>query len=150
MANCSVSIFRWMNDLLPKSTWEESVRTKPTYLANFNWSRAFWNPLNGLETMNILALRGPGGTKGVAQLWVIGKIKYATLVVNQFQSHTVKVCLTGDNRNNLRLMLKKLGNLGKDWDPASLELVVNFLTGPDKVEVIEAVEFYLALQQIVI
>lgn len=31
-------------------------------------------------------------------------------------------------------MLKKWGNLGKDWDPASLKSVVNFLTRPDKVK----------------
>ena len=56
----------WMDDLMPKLTWEESVKNKPTYLASFDWSRAFWKPLNGSETMNILAMRGPGGTKGVA------------------------------------------------------------------------------------
>lgn len=114
---------------MPKPTWEENIRTKSIYLTNFDWSRAFWKPLNGLETMNILAMRGPGGTKGVAQLWVIGKIEYATLVVNQFLSYTIKLCLTGDDCNNLRLiMLKKWGNLGKDWDPASLKSVVNFST----------------------
>lgn len=72
----------WMDNLLPKPTWEESIRTKPTYLANFDWSKAFWNRLNGWETMNILAMKGRGGTKGIAQLWVIGKIEHATLVLN--------------------------------------------------------------------
>lgn len=124
----------WMDDLLPKPKWEKSVRTKATYLANFDWSKAFWNPLNVSETMNILAWRALGGAKGVAQLWVIGKIEHATLVVNQFPSYTVKLCLTSDDRKNLRLMLKKWGNLGKDWDPASIEPVVNFSTRPDKVE----------------
>lgn len=84
--------------------------------------------------MNILAMKKPGGTKGVAQLWIIGKIEYATLVVHQFPSYTVKLCLAGDDWNNLRLMLKKLGNLGKDWDPASIGSVLNFSTRPDKVE----------------
>lgn len=79
-----------MDDLLPKPTWEESIRTKPTYLANFDWSKAFWNPLNGSETMNILAMKGPRRTKGIGQLWVVGKIEYATLVINQFPSYTVK------------------------------------------------------------
>lgn len=70
----------------------------------------------------------------MAQPWMIGKIEYATLVVNQYPSYTVKLCLTGDNRQSLRLRLKKWGNLGKDWNPASIELVVNFSTKPDKVE----------------
>lgn len=84
--------------------------------------------------MNILAIRGLGSTKGIAQLWSIGKIKYATLVVNQFPSYTVKLCLPANDCNNLYLMLKKWGNLSKDWDPASLELVVNFSTKLDKVK----------------
>ncbi len=84
--------------------------------------------------MNILAWKTPGGAKGVAQLWVIGKVEYATLVVNQFPSYTIKLCLTGDDLQNLCLMLKKWGNLGKDWNPASIESVVNFSTRPDNVQ----------------
>lgn len=99
----------WMDNLLPKPTWEESIRTKPTYLANFDWSKAFWNRLNGWETMNILAMKGPGGTKGIGQLWVIGKIEHATLVIDEFPSYTVKLCLTSKDRNNLGLMLRKWG-----------------------------------------
>ncbi len=45
----------WPDDLQPRPKWEEGVKTKPTYLANFDWSKLFWNSLNGLETMNILA-----------------------------------------------------------------------------------------------
>ncbi len=70
----------------------------------------------------------------MAQLWVIGKVEYATLVVNQFLSYTVKLCLTGDDRNNFSLMLKKWGNLGKDWDPSIIESIVNFSTRSDKVK----------------
>lgn len=69
---------------MPLPTWEDGVKSKPTYLANFDWSKAFWNPLNGLETMNVVAMKGPGGTQEVAQLWVIGKLEYTTLVVNQY------------------------------------------------------------------
>lgn len=84
--------------------------------------------------MNILAMKGPSGSKGAAQLWIVGKVEYATLVVNQFPSYKVKLCLTSDDRNNLRLTLKKWGNLGKDWDPSNVESIVNFSTRPDKVE----------------
>ena len=73
-------------------------------------------------------------TKSVTQLWVIRKIEYAILVINQFPSYTVKLYLTGDNRNNLHLILKKWGNFSKDWDLTSLESVVNFSIRPDKVK----------------
>ncbi len=65
---------------------------------------------------------------------MIGKVEYATLIVNQFPSYMIKLCLTSDNRQNLRLMFKKWGNLGKDWNPASIESVVNFSTRPNKVQ----------------
>ncbi len=70
----------------------------------------------------------------MVQLWVIGKVEYATLVVNQFPSYTIKLCLRSDDRQNLRLMLKKWGNLEKDWNPASIKSVVNFSTRADKVQ----------------
>ena len=114
-----------MDNLLPKPTWEESVKTKPTYLANFDWSKAFSNPLNRSETINILAMKGPGGTKDVAQLWVIGKIEYATLVINQFPSYIVKLCLTNNNQQ-LVLHIEKMGEpwqrfgSGKPWVGAKL------------------------------
>ncbi len=65
---------------------------------------------------------------------MIGKVEYAMLVVNQFPSHTVKLCLIGDDRNNLCLILKKWGNLEKDWDPSTIESIVNLSTRPDKVK----------------
>ncbi len=58
----------WTDDLQPRPKWEEDVKTKPTYLANFDWSKSFWNLLNGLEIMKILAWKTPGVAKKVAQL----------------------------------------------------------------------------------
>lgn len=92
----------------------------------------FWNQLNGSETMNVLAMKGPGGTKEVAQLWVIGKLEYSTLVVNQFPSYTFILCLSNDDRATLHLMFKKWGNLGKDWDPSFIDAVINLSTRPEK------------------
>lgn len=117
-----------------RPTWEDGVKSKTIYLANFDWSKAFWNPLNGSESMDILAMRRSGGIKDVAQLWVIGKIEHTTLVVKQYPCFTVELCSTGDDRDNLRLMLKKWGNLGQDLDPSNVESVVNFSTRLEKVE----------------
>ena len=63
----------------------------------------------------------------------MGKIEYAILVVNQFLSYTVKLCLTADDWQSLCFLLKKCGNLEKDWNPASIKSVVNFSSRPDRV-----------------
>ena len=84
--------------------------------------------------MNILAIKSPRWTKGVAQLWVIGKLEYTTLVVNQYPTFTVKLYLANDNHNILRMMLKKWGNLGKEWEPSNIESVISFSIRPEKVE----------------
>lgn len=65
---------------------------------------------------------------------MIGKLEYATLVVNQYPSYTVKLCLTNDDRATLCMMLRKWGNLGKDWDSSFIDTVVNLSTKPDKVQ----------------
>ena len=87
----------WLDNLIQLPTWEDAVRTKPTYFANFDWSKDFWNLFNGSETMNILAMKGTRGTKGIAQLWIIGKVEYTTLVIQQYPTFTVKLCLTNDD-----------------------------------------------------
>lgn len=57
--------------------------------------------------MNVLAMKDPGGARVVAQLWMIGQLEYATLIVNQYLLYTVKLCLTTDNYVTLYIMLKK-------------------------------------------
>ena len=74
------------------------------------------------------------GVREVAQLWMIGKFEYTTLVVNQYLSYTVKLCLTIDNCVIPRMILKKLGNLGKDQDLFSIEMIINISTKPDNVQ----------------
>lgn len=46
----------------------------------------------------------------------------------------VKLCLTGNNCNNLCLMLKKQRNFKKDQDLTSLNLVVNLSPRPNKIK----------------
>lgn len=57
--------------------------------------------------MNVLGVTGPGRARAVAQLWVIGKLDYATLVMNHYPFRTVKLCLSNDDRTTLRMMLNK-------------------------------------------
>lgn len=76
--------------------------------------------------MNILAIKSIGRIKNVAQLWVIGKLKYITLIINQYLTFTVKLCLANDNCNTLQMMLKKWGNLRKDLDSSNIKSVISF------------------------
>lgn len=94
----------------------------------------FWNPCNRSGTMNVLAMKGLGGAREIVQLWMIGKLEYAILVVDQYSSYTIKLCLTTDNCATLCMILKKWGKLGKNWDFSFIETVVNILTKPNKVQ----------------
>ena len=89
--------------------------------------------------MNVLAMKGPGGTRGIAQLWIIGKLAYITLAVNHYPTFIVEFCLTNDNRTTLCMMLKKWGNLGENWDPSRFGSVFNISTRPEKVQ--ELIDF---------
>lgn len=115
----------WLEGLLPTPERVQSIRLRSNYLANFNWGSSFWHLLNASETMNVLAVTGPGGARGLAQLWIIGKIDFAALTNNKWPGRMLKLCLSNDDRTTLWMMLKKWGNLVKDWDPASIENVVN-------------------------
>lgn len=83
--------------------------------------------------MNVLAIKGPKRARRVAQLWIIRKLEYATLVMNQYLSYIIKLCWTIDNCVILCTMLKKQGNLGKEYNLSAIEIVINILTKPDRV-----------------
>lgn len=107
--------------------WEDEVKIKPIDFANFGWSKAFQNPLNRSETMNILAIKRSERTKNIAQLWVIGKFMNTTLVIYQYLTFTIKLCLTNEDHITLEIMIRKWGKLIKDWDSSIIKLVINFL-----------------------
>lgn len=81
--------------------------TKSTYLPNFDKSNSFWNPTNSSETINILEVNGLESTKGIAQLWIIRRIEYTMLVINQYPSFKVKLYLSNNDRTTLCLMHKQ-------------------------------------------
>lgn len=57
--------------------------------------------------MNVLGMKDLGRARRVAQLWMIGKLEYFTLVVNQYPSYRVQLSLTTDHCVTLCMMLKK-------------------------------------------
>lgn len=79
-------------------------------------------------------MKEPNRSKDVAQLQVIGKVKYTMLVVNQLSSYIIKLCLISDDQNNLYLMLKQWGNPKKYWNTSIINSIVNFFTRLDKVK----------------
>lgn len=70
----------------------------------------------------------------MAQLQLIGKIEYITLVINQFLSYIIKLYLTSNNQQNLYPIFKKQGNLKKNINPVNNKLVVNFSIRFDKIQ----------------
>ena len=74
--------------------------------------------------MNILAMKFPKRTKDVAQLWVIRKLEYTTLVINQNLTFTIKLYLTNDNCTTLRMILKNEAT----WANIGSFLILNWLS----------------------
>ena len=71
----------WLNDFLPPEKWIDTIQTTSTYLANFDWKGTFWKPTNGAQTMHVLGTQGQDGSRGVAQIWIVGQIEFASLVM---------------------------------------------------------------------
>lgn len=46
----------------------------------------------------------------------------------------LKLCLSNDNQTTLRMMLKKWECLGRNWDSASIETVVNMTIKSEKAQ----------------
>lgn len=81
----------WLDDLLPPETWTDSIQALFNYLALFDWSRTFWKPTNGSQTMHVLCTQGKDGSRGIVQIWLVGRIEFATLVMQKLRYSCVKV-----------------------------------------------------------
>lgn len=58
----------WLDNLVPLLILKDAIKIKIIYLAHFDWLKIFWNFFNRSETINILAIKEPRGTKVIAQL----------------------------------------------------------------------------------
>lgn len=105
----------WLNDFLPEERWIDTVKATSNYLENFEWERSFWQPTNGSQTMHILSTQGKDGSRGVAQLWLVGQLEFATLVMKKTDYWMVKICITDIDRTKLKTGLKTTGKLGDAW-----------------------------------
>lgn len=84
--------------------------------------------------MHVLCTSGRDETRGVAQLWVTGRIEYATLQMRKFKTFTIKAYITDDDRATPQTGLKRYGNLGDQWSTNAIEPVIAISAKPDFVE----------------
>lgn len=54
-------------------------------------------------------------------------------MISQYLTFIVKLCLTKDDCNILRMIFKIWGNLGKDWELSNIESVISFSTRSKKI-----------------
>ncbi|MCJ1349758.1 hypothetical protein MMC31_007999 [Peltigera leucophlebia] len=124
----------WLDDLLPAEKWIDAIQAFSNFLQNFDWSRTFWKATNGSQSMHVLCSQGRDGSRGIAQIWVLGVIEFTALVISKFPMFTVKICITNNDRTRLKTGLTKNGNLGDTWSMISIEPVISVSAKPDFVE----------------
>ncbi|MCJ1347333.1 hypothetical protein MMC31_005556, partial [Peltigera leucophlebia] len=124
----------WLNNLLPNEKRIDSIQVSSNYLRNLDWSRTFWKPTNGSESMHVLCAQGRDGARVIAQIWVVGIIEFAALVMEKFPTFIIKICITNDDRARLKTGLGQNGNLGDNWSISAIEPVTTLSAKPDFVE----------------
>lgn len=124
----------WLNNLLPPKEGIDSINGLSNYLASFDWARSFWKPTNVAQSMHVLCKQGMEGSRGLAQLWIIGLIEYAALEMKPYRTFTVKVCIDNDDRSRLKTGLKRNGILRDNWSTNAIELVIAISAKPDFIE----------------
>lgn len=92
--------------------------------------RSFWQPTNASQSMHVLSTQGRDGSRGVAQLFVVGRLEFATLV-KKTDYWMVRTCITDTDRARLKTGLKTIGILGDAWSTTNIEPVISVSANPD-------------------
>ena len=124
----------WLDEFLPEETWIDSIKATSNYLANFDWERSFWQPTNSSQSMHVLSTQGRDGSRGVAQLWIVGQLEFAALEMRKTDYWMVRICISDTDRGKLRTSLKTTGILGDAWSTNSIEPVISVSARPDFVQ----------------
>lgn len=109
----------------------DAVKATSNYLANFKWKKFFWQPTNGSLTMHVLLTQGRDRSRGVAQLWLIGQLEFAILVMKKTDYWMVRICITNIDRTKLKTGLKTTRILGDVWSTSCIEPVISVLAKPN-------------------
>lgn len=112
----------WLNDFLPEERWIDTIKATSNFLANFDWGRSFWQPTHSSQSLHVLSIQGMDGSCGVAQLWLVGRLEFATLV-KKTDYWMVRICITEIDRNKLKTGLKTTGILGDAWSTTWQQLL---------------------------
>ena len=105
----------------PKTNeWGSILKTSPNLLANLDWERTYWHPLNSAKTMQVFGILKTDEAKSVAQFWVIGSILYANLVQTSYPTWSVKILLNDIDQQLLIDKLQAHCMLGKSWSGESI------------------------------
>ncbi len=91
-----------------------------TYVSNFDWETSFWKPTTGSQTMHTLGVKGKDGSRAIAQLWLVGEILHASLVMMDRDYWAIRIQISTETRDKLRAGLKTHGILKGAWNPTSL------------------------------
>lgn len=84
--------------------------------------------------MHVLCAQGRDGARVIAQIWVVGIIEFAALVMEKIPIFIIKICITNDDRARLKTGLGQNGNLGDNWSISAIEPVITLSAKPDFVE----------------
>ena len=121
----------WLNDFLPEERWIDTIQATSNYLKNFEWERSFWQPTNSSQTMHVLSTQGKDGSRGVAQLWLVGQLEFATLVMKKTNYWMVRICITDIDRTKLKTGLKTTGILGDAGSTSCIKPVISVSANPE-------------------
>ncbi len=75
--------------------------------------------------MHTLGVKGKDGSRGIAQLWLVGEILHASLVMMDRDYWAIRIQISTETRDKLRASLKTHGILKGAWNPTSLDTEIS-------------------------
>ncbi len=75
--------------------------------------------------MHTLGVKGKDGSRGIAQLWLVGEILHALLVMMDRYYWAIKIQISTETRDKLRAGLRTHGILKGAWNPTSLDTEIS-------------------------
>lgn len=76
------------------------------------------------QTIYNLCIKGKNGSLGIAQLWLLGELQYALLIMMNNNYWEIKILISTKIRDKLKIGLKTHGILKDTWSPISLDIEI--------------------------
>ncbi len=84
--------------------------------------------------MHTFSIKGKNGSWGIAQLWLVGEILHALLVMMDRDYWAIRIQISTEIRDKLRAGLRTHGILKGAWNPASLNTKISISIKKDFVD----------------